>query len=566
MIGMCCRLLCVVEHIEPDLCHHLLCELVMSGCEELIKELADLSAFLKAREGLPGDPALKAKVSTNMVLGFTKKILSLSAFNAEKALVFTNAIMESDLDATQRDAIQHAVDTRLDGSVSNTYASRVSHTPQKLTSQLTSYLTASDWSSIHNERVSLAGKMQVIVDRFQRLGLRYAHEQTVKWAVAVLALQVTRSSGSYPPYSAILGMVHDFKATMDACRNIQYAHGHITAYPASPADLPDVVYQSAYDDGDPPVVVVIERLANTAENHVPLRSSSALLRKDEPKAPSNSSVASMAAQPVLEQLVALLGGQLPNITMLNPRQQHVRRPQSPMLTSGGAEDPSSPSTDDSQRTMGAARSPLHLALADNSASAGGDGANLQLAITSSAQSAGGGVAGVHVAPVLRQPMASVPRVEPVHAFKPRVTVAVPSAPQDGAEGRSEALGMDAAGGLGGERQSAEAYEAAAFKALLKRNEKRKVERVGSAGDGAPTALLKRPAAAPKDVAAELPDFAVEWTEADGYKGRNDFTSKWYHRAKKHAKAHGLSDERASELARAAHREAGMLFESKSKTT
>ena len=224
----------------------------MPPADELASELADLAGFLQARSTIGGDEAAKEKVSTTMVQAFTNKIANTSSFGAPQALALTTALSHTPLSETHRDMIQEAIDARLDGTISNAPATIAgAHTPQNLRSQITCYMTASDWETIHNERVSLSGKSQVFIDRFQRLGLRYPHEQTVRWVVAILALELTKSSGSYPAYRAMYDMVQDFKAAMEHSRQ-SYTLGHIVSYPSTPTSLPDHVYAAAYDEADPP--------------------------------------------------------------------------------------------------------------------------------------------------------------------------------------------------------------------------------------------------------------------------------------------------------------------------
>ena len=63
----------------------------------------------------------------------------------------------------------------------------------------------------------------------------------------------------------------------------------IREYPKKLDLLPDIVHKTAYDDGAP-ISKHLDRLLNTARNHVPLRKSSKLLKSDVQQ-PTSTAVA-----------------------------------------------------------------------------------------------------------------------------------------------------------------------------------------------------------------------------------------------------------------------------------
>ncbi len=525
---------------------------IMSTVAELAKELSDMSDFLTARSRLPGDDETKERVSNNMVLNFNKKVYGLKSFGPPDALALCNALQSTSLSQAHRESVQAAIDSRLDGTASAMASAKApAHTPQKLTSQITNFLTEADWEKLHSDRTSLAGKIQVLVDRLQRLGLRYAHEQTVKWAVAILVVLMWQASGSFPEYSAILGMVHDFKATMDACRK-PFPHGHLLAYPSHPKDLPEAFYAHAYDKGDQPVSVEIERLANTAESHIPLRSSSSLLRSKDGVTTTRNNGGAVT----WDQLRALMGGAGPNITMLQSRRSLLASQQGPLLglPSGSASSHASESPEAAQGAM-----------------------RIQDGFESMAVS----------------PAGSPPQSDPLtRSFQPRLRLPLPPpAPEPTTSGSLGGVSKHAgdagssvggAGGAGGNLTDkaggssagkadaaddslvgaidAEAYEEAALKALEKRAGKRKIDRSDGvlkrpAAEATSSGLMKKPASA---------NIAIEWLDGDADKPRGHFTSKWYHKARNAALAEGKTRAEAALIARAASKEAGEMYNLKAK--
>ena len=128
----------------------------MSTIPELTKELTDMSAFLAARAALHTSDASK-RVATNMVASFCKKVLSIKLFDAHSALALCNAVTNSSLPAEHSASIQQAIDARMDGTSANEAPWKSSSQPQKLTSQITEYLTASDWEKLRCEKVARPG-------------------------------------------------------------------------------------------------------------------------------------------------------------------------------------------------------------------------------------------------------------------------------------------------------------------------------------------------------------------------------------------------------------------------
>ena len=522
----------------------------MTSAAELAQELTSLSAFLAARAAAPGSEDAKETVSRNMVIGFTKKVFSLKGFGAQDALLLCNVLQSSTLPVTHRETIQKAIDSRLDGSDSNMSMCRpASHTPQKLTSQLTSFLTRSDWEKLRSDRVSLSGKTQVIVDRFQRLGLRYAHEQTVKWAVAVIVLHMCQSSGVYPEYSAILSMVHDFKATMEACRK-PFVHGHIVSYPSSPDGLPEAVIKHAYDADDPPITIELERLANTAENHVPLRSSSALLRTGGQR--STSSQACNASAVTWDQLRSLLSG----LHGRRGSQPHQLLQLEGMAAPSAAIDPDGATSPMREEPLGRALSSPSLALLGQDSP---QPKQQELMMSFQPRSRLSLMPPMMGAAATQPPVAPVPLTGLAASSDPSLELTLAPAAQSLHIDNTASSGGAAAPGVSS-GIDAERYEDAALAALVAKAEKQRELKKKPASD-----IMKRPASAsscseppPKKPLAKLNK--LPWSDDDAAKPRKLYTSKMYHTTKKNAINNGDTNEIAAAKAKEAYQAAGLLWD------
>jgi len=389
--------------------------------------------------------------------------------------------------------------------------------------------------------VSTHGKIGTITHRFAKLGLRYPDEQSIRWAVAVIALAVSESTGLYPEYSVVYRTVQDFKKAMDVART-PYDHGHLLKYPASPHSLNTDMFNAAYSDDDLPITKNIEKLANTAEHHVPLRSSSALLKREQGRGNGSSSSADAvcgAGGVTWDQLRMFMhGGQPPvRLTMTPPtrRQSSVCSVDSPpaMISDGALGGVSEPSTS--------------LALCPPT------GRRFLPSTTV------GGLDAGHVWTPVGPPVdAALP---PPLADVETSTSPLPVAATKVDAGHKPGL-------------SAELYEEAALKALLARDDAKKAAKavkksegkstaakpVGKGKAAAKTPSVTAPAVAMKRPAAALIEDVVKW-DTDS-PSRRAFVSKMYHRVKKLAEGKSLPD--PDVVAQAAHKKAGGLWDKYSK--
>ena len=536
--------------------------LVMS-VGELCSELKDLSAFVIARDKLPGDEAAKAAVSKNVVDSFVQRISCVKVFNSQVGLQLCKTLVECELNDELRIAIQTAIDSRVGGTVAAIQHARHGnmHYPQKLTSQICNYFTAEEQALLRGDRTSVAGRMQVVIDRFRRIGLQSPHEQTVKWAVALAALAIAESCGSYPTYSSVFAMVHDFKATLDSSRT-NWPFGHMVDFPITATELPADVFRHAYDEDNPPVPFMWDRLAATAEHHVPLRKSSNLLKRDGASS-SGPHMAQSAAQNqtvTWDQLRDLLqgrGGFQQGSSSLGHQAVKAR-----MLGDVSPETPRTPHEADglsSFQPHGRRFSALALPDRDREdvASPG---------------------------PRVQEPLPAVPERQLVLRTAPALADTAPlaAAAASGAGGVGSAPATPKAIATPPETTratTAEEYEARALAALVDRKEKKAIAKKAEAKKAG---AKKRPAAAEESSADEPPaapaakkrpaaaveppsalDEAViifECTAEDKKHPRRNFQSKAYHATATNAAKLGYTDADVRACAQQSHKHAGEIYD------
>ena len=487
-----------------------------------------MCTYLSTRRSMPGS---SDTLEANMMAAFCKKVNSLRSLDMHSAVPLIQAVHASDLCDDSKATVQEAIDVRTAAAIAGSVASAAapSHSTQKLGSQLTSYLTSADWAALHDRMLSTQGKVQVLLDRFKLLGLRYPAEDTTKWAVALLVVMLHEATGQFPNYHTIYSMVEDFKSNMVASRaRSDWAFSHVVMYPQTPQELPDDIFNHAYTVDDPPVTETVSRLEVTAMQHVPLRKTSSLL-----KTGVQSGVAAAAGGPThgtghvtWEQLQQLMGGMGSAFV-----HQRIHREKSLQ--------------DDSPSPQMSGRSPQGLAPRQ-----------AQLALTSG----------------VREPV-SQPRANQLALPPPPARGSEPDAAADadplvvqttsaaaativGRAAAAAAVEVASAGVPG--RRSSDEIEMAAYDALNKRNASKASSRATVAKAApAKSPAMKRPAAAPVDAGD---DIVIAFMPEDAKKPKRNFQSKWFHRTEKHCKEQGLDDDDVTLQSREAYKLAGKLYD------
>jgi hypothetical protein len=218
-----------------------------------------------------------------MVRSFCSKVNAAHSKHmcADGALKLISALEDAALPDEHAASVQGAIDARVSGSTANI---DYSQPPPKRASQLilgqqTNYYTAADWAKIRAQSAGFANMATVLINRLVRLGVGNASEQTAKWSVAIMLDVHFENGGAMPTYQSIFMLVEAFKAQIAGAKKA-YPHDHIVVYPEAPNELSTDMYGFAYDDDDPPICVVLDRVGNIAHNHVPLRKNSNLLVKE----------------------------------------------------------------------------------------------------------------------------------------------------------------------------------------------------------------------------------------------------------------------------------------------
>ena len=246
---------------------------------QLCVELNDIGGLLAARAALPGGAHDAARIGASMAASFSAKVALLRTFDAQNAMRLCEVLGASTLTPDLKTIIQAAIDARLERDSSGVVPiAGTKGLTQDMLTPLT-YGTSTFWARMEDNTVSYQSKVQLVIDLFNgKLGVIAPSEQTIKRLVACLLSCHFNLHTQFPSYQSIYDMVVDFKRTLDASRK-PFPFGIVHQYPPDPAGLSTQHWNHAYDDADPPIVKTFERY-DALLGHIPLRSNSALIMKE----------------------------------------------------------------------------------------------------------------------------------------------------------------------------------------------------------------------------------------------------------------------------------------------
>jgi len=286
---------------------------------ELLREIASVKKFVKGRTasaGTVGDSMLD-----NLAASLVKMIKQAPVFGAAEGGQLEEELAESPYGENGTLSIQRAIDARVEASTAHPVAGQQRSQGRKGRKAAASssavqknaasnqylkhwwyFLTAMDWATLKDPKASFATKITKIIERANRLGITDPSEQCFKWMMAAL---LSVHYETLPTYQQIYEKLQELKLAATSEKKA-YPNEQLLDFPDSPSDLPQVVFNYAYDEDDPPVKVELHGVL-TVSNHIPLRSNSKLLKLKRPNASAelgdsfsaNMAAATQAAGPAL---------------------------------------------------------------------------------------------------------------------------------------------------------------------------------------------------------------------------------------------------------------------------
>ena len=250
----------------------------MAYVTDLMKELDDIKSLVKIRGDHP------------MVIGLAEslasKIGTVVHWDSGSVVSMTKALSDSGLPIPAVQNIEAAIDARTKSytasATGRTVAPNGAPPRDQSMRHMYNFLTCRDWAVLDDPKSSNAMRDDVLTNRLKRLGVRRASEDSlIKWAMCIIMEVEFRLSGRWTSYWDIYNRVVGLKSLMHGAP--PYTGQHIDKYPEHPSELPDSVYQLAYDANDPPIQRYMNKYDQLAQ-HVPLRRSSKLLFGQQPTA------------------------------------------------------------------------------------------------------------------------------------------------------------------------------------------------------------------------------------------------------------------------------------------
>ena len=262
----------------------------MAGVVDIANEMAHASAYiLQQRElAMPGFDIAAMQLSLSQAI--VQSIDQLPRLHAEGAGTLTQALRAASYGQDGSHAIASAIHTKLSQPLAHS-GSGGGHMFQTLTN-INNFLTAEDVNAIRDVTRPHHDRVMIVVRRIRLLGIDHPSGDTIRFAAAYLGLE---GFAQYPSYESMYALQQDIAAQIRSALGPR--NSGIRTYPSDPSGLPQNVFDMAYPDGRPSAVTC-DRLHNTARNHVPMKSTSKLLKQSQSvqHVPSQANTQTMTMQ------------------------------------------------------------------------------------------------------------------------------------------------------------------------------------------------------------------------------------------------------------------------------
>ena len=262
----------------------------MAGVVDIANEMAHASAYiLQQRElAMPGFDIAAMQLSLSQAI--VQSIDQLPRLHAEGAGTLTQALRAASYGQDGSHAIASAIHTKLSQPLAHS-GSGGGNMFQTLTN-INNFLTEDDVNAIRDVTRPHHDRVMIVVRRIRLLGIDHPSGDTIRFAAAYLGLV---GFAQYPAYESMYALQQDIAAQIRSALGPR--NSGIRTYPSDPSGLPQNVFDVAYPDARPSAVTC-DRLHNTARNHVPMKSTSKLLKQSQSvqHAPSQANMQTMTMQ------------------------------------------------------------------------------------------------------------------------------------------------------------------------------------------------------------------------------------------------------------------------------
>jgi len=267
----------------------------MSTLKDILSDMKEAKALVEARghHGGSSATALQRQLGTSIA----SKIARLPALSPGDAAPLLEAVHSCGQSEAGVQVLVAAIDAKLSESL-DAEEDKPASVNHMLLKRAQNWVTDSLMNTLRGT-ASIDIKLNVAADYLaNKLGCTHPHEQTYKnWLTLVLLSHYT----VWPRYSLVYSLLQQFKGDVRTLRK-KCPFPKIASYPEVPFALPTEIFEIMFPD-EPPIVIDIPRFQVTADNHVPLRKNSKLIKNELAAAgkTERSSSGSPHPKPKLEQ-------------------------------------------------------------------------------------------------------------------------------------------------------------------------------------------------------------------------------------------------------------------------
>lgn len=236
-------------------------------------ELTSMATLLERR-------GRTTQMATSLAKGFCTKLEAAAAdLGAAALLSLTDHLAETNLPEACVDQISQTLDNvcMMDGAGQSALQLT---TKAQACDHMFNYLTKQDWKVLEND--GLWPGVNVLVRRLRLIGITSLKECVKKISLGILVLmELQRTGGRMPKYREIYSLGSQLSQSF-AASSVVAPKGvrSLLNYPAHPQMISEQFIALAYSPDDPPVEKSLEDLNYLVLNHIPVRSTSKLIRDE----------------------------------------------------------------------------------------------------------------------------------------------------------------------------------------------------------------------------------------------------------------------------------------------
>ena len=239
---------------------------------DLVQESTSMASLVSARNDCP-------RMAASLVKQWLLKLKG-ATLSATDLVTLTQHLEQLTLPEGSKQSMLEAVDELVISGGNLQPSMKLTQMPQKH-DFIHNYLTQNDWNTLHTQ--GLWAGVKTLVARLRKIGVNSCKEGIKRQVLAILVM-IECQQRKMPPYEEIYELGDHFSQAFNAS-SYRCAQGvpSLAEYPENPEQVGPNFVSLAYPAGEPPVAKHLEDINYIAWNHIPLRDTSKLLKKNQKK-------------------------------------------------------------------------------------------------------------------------------------------------------------------------------------------------------------------------------------------------------------------------------------------